>query len=50
MLITLHQLLVNPNTITLDDVDPELLAMFEKLGISLDEQKENELELQWILL
>ncbi len=28
----------DPNK-TLDDVDPELLATFEKLGISLDEQK-----------
>src|SRR6476620_9519622 len=29
---------VDPNK-TLDDVDPELLAMYKKLGISLDEQK-----------
>ena len=29
---------VDPNK-TLDDVDPDLLAMYKKLGISLDEQK-----------
>ena len=29
---------VDPNK-TLDDVDPELLAMYKKLGISVDEQK-----------
>ena len=29
---------VDPNK-TLDDVDPELLAMYKKLGISIDEQK-----------
>src|SRR5690606_30909796 len=29
---------IDPNK-TLDDVDPELLAMYKKLGISLDEQK-----------
>ena len=29
---------IDPNK-TLDDVDPELLAMYKKLGISIDEQK-----------
>ena len=29
---------VDPNK-TLDDVDPDLLAMYKKLGISVDEQK-----------
>jgi Fe-S cluster assembly protein SufB len=29
---------VDPNK-TLDDVDPELLEMYKKLGISVDEQK-----------
>jgi Fe-S cluster assembly protein SufB len=29
---------VDPNK-TLDDVDPELLEMYKKLGISIDEQK-----------
>jgi Fe-S cluster assembly protein SufB len=36
--IILHQKAVDPNK-TLDDVDPELLEMYKKLGISVDEQK-----------
>ena len=31
----------DPNK-TLDDVDPDLLAMYKKLGISIDEQKKDE--------
>ena len=37
-LIILRQKRIDPNK-TLDDVDPELLEMYKKLGISVDEQK-----------
>jgi Fe-S cluster assembly protein SufB len=37
--ITLHLKQADPKYETLDDVDPELLAMYKKLGISIDEQK-----------
>jgi hypothetical protein len=37
-LLLLSTKAVDPNK-TLDDVDPELLEMYKKLGISVDEQK-----------